>query len=151
MADNTTDLLVFAAPVAVVGSRHGSPFGAGAFAAAVVAAGGSVVTGCAAGVDQEAAAAAAPKVRVFRAEAPAPWALAKRTGQVINAARAVAIFPPASGDLGPGSALALRLALGRNLPVFVAGPVRPAPQFDPAHLGGVSGWLFLPPMPTLFW
>ena len=105
--------------VAVVGSRHGSPYRPDSFAAAVVAAGGSVVTGCARGVDH---------------------------------AAATAVFPP-SGPLGPGSALALRLAQSRRVPVFFAGPAAPAAPgpWSPATVAGVSGWLWSPPtMPGLF-
>ena len=63
--------------VAVVGSRHGSPYPVGQFAAAVVQAGGSVVTGCARGVDQVAArtAAAAAGVHPARLLPPAYLAL----------------------------------------------------------------------------
>lgn len=147
-----SDFPLNADPVAVVGSRYGSPFGPGAFALAVVRAGGQVVTGCAAGVDSAAAAAVAGHVRVIRAESPAAWALAKRTGQVVAAAAAVAVFPPASGVPGKGSALALRLALARGVPVFVAGPVSPAGAgWSAATVGGCAGWLHVAPpaMPRL--
>lgn len=141
------------ASVAVVGSRYGSPYWPARLAAAVVLAGGSVVTGCAAGVDHAAATAAAGAGRaavVFRTAGPLPYQLAARTVQVIHHAAAVAVFPPAGGQLGRGSALALRTAQARRLPVFVAGPVQPAPQFTPATVAGVAGWLWLPPMPSLF-
>nr|UVZ00223.1 Hypothetical protein [synthetic construct] len=148
--------------VAIVGSRHGSPYRPDSFAAAVVAAGGSVVTGCARGVDHAAATAAAAamqrvhahpaSLRVFRAAGHTPADLAARTRQVIHAAAAVAVFPP-SGPLGPGSALALRLAQSRRVPVFFAGPTAPAAPgpWSPATVAGVSGWLWSPPtMPGLF-
>ena len=157
------------APVAIVGSRHGSPYGVAAFAAAVIAAGGHVLTGCASGVDRAAArAAAAAGARVTRVPALGGWparpvasrvvvaadqspaALATRTRCVVSAAAAVAVFPPAGGVLGPGSALALRLALSRGVPVFVAGPVAPARSgWAAATVAGVSGWVFVG-QPSLF-
>ena len=168
--------------VAVVGSRHGSPYPVAQFAAAVVAAGGSLVTGCAAGVDHTAASAAAsaagvqpsrlvppaylalstmPRVLVCRAYDRSAHALAQRTRRVVEFAQAVAVFPPA-GQLGPGSSLALSLALRRawsGVAVFYAGPVPPpAVQYQPpgtwhsAAVAGVAGWLWspLPDMPPLF-
>lgn len=160
-----------AAPVAVVGSRHGSPYGVAQFAAAVVQAGGHVLTGCASGVDRAAAcAAAAAGARVTRVPALGAWptrapasrvvvaadhtppALATRTRLVVQHAAAVAVFPPAggAGALGPGSLLALRLAVRRGVPVFVAGPVAPAGVgWSAAAVAGVAGWLRLP-APTLF-
>lgn len=161
-----------AAPVAVVGSRHGSPFGVPQFAAAVIQSGGHVLTGCASGVDRAAAcAAAAAGARVTRVPALSGWAsrpvasrvvvaadqspaaLATRTRLVVSAAAAVAVFPPAAGAgaLGPGSLLALRVGLRRGVPVFVAGPVAPAlgAGWAAATVAGVPGWLHLPP-PTLF-
>lgn len=162
-----------AAPVAVVGSRHGSPFGVPQFAAAVVAAGGHVLTGCARGVDRAAACAAAAagapvtrvpalaaatwgqrpaRSRVVVAAGQYPSDLATRTRVVVQHAAAVAVFPPAGGAglLGPGSLLALRLALSRGVPVFVAGPVAPVgPGWAAATVAGVAGWLWLP-APTLF-
>lgn len=168
--------------VAVVGSRHGSPYPVAQFARAIVAAGGSVVTGCAAGVDRTAAAAAAaaagvpavrvlppqlaalsalPRVLVVRAHARHAQALATRTRRVIDLAAAVAVFPPAGGQLGPGSSLALSLALRRvwsGVAVFVAGPTAPAPvlyqppgTWQPAAVAGVPGWLWspAPPPPTM--
>lgn len=130
--------------VAVVGSRLGSPFGVAPFACAVAAAGGFVVTGCARGVDAQVAAALAGVVSVpaaaplpasghlrVLAASRAPVHLAQRTRRVISAACAVAIFPPSGQPLGPGSALALRLAVSAGLPVFFAGPVLP---------GLFSGW-----------
>ena len=158
-----------AAPVAIVGSRHGSPYGVAQFATAVIRAGGHVLTGCAAGVDRCAAsAAAAAGARVTRVPALGAWpsrpvasrvvvaadqspaALATRTRCVITAAAAVAVFPPAGGALGPGSALALRLALSRGVPVFVAGPLAPARSgWAAATVAGVAGWLHLP-APALF-
>lgn len=157
-----------AAAVAVVGSRHGSPYPVAQFAAAVVQAGGQVVTGCARGVDTAAASAAARAGRpatIYRAASFTPQALATRTRHVITAAAAVAVFPPAGGQLGPGSSLALSLALRRvwaGVAVFVAGPIAPAPvlyqppgQWVPAAVAGVPGWLWSPApappaMPSLF-
>lgn len=162
--------------VAVVGSRHGSPYGVAQLAAAVVAAGGSVVTGCAGGVDQAAAAGAGagvlplrllppaylalsamPRVLVCRAAGRTPQALATRTRYVVQFAAAVAVFPPTPGAvaLGAGSLLALRAAQARRLPVFVAGPAAPAlgSGWSLVRVAGVSGWLWLPPacgMPDLF-
>ena len=168
--------------VAVVGSRHGSPYPVGQFAAAVVQAGGSVVTGCARGVDQVAARTAAaaagvhparllppaylalnhlPRVLVCRAYDRSARALAQRTRRVVEFAQAVAVFPPA-GQPGPGSTLALSLALRRacsGVAVFYAGPVpppavpyQPPGTWQPAAVAGVAGWLWspLPDMPPLF-
>lgn len=159
--------------VAVVGSRHGSPYSPAQLAAAVVGAGASLVTGCASGVDHTAASAAAaaagvaplrllppqylalstmPRVLVCRAGGRTAADLATRTRHVVSFASAVIICPPAGGQLGPGSALALRTAQARALPVFCAGPVPPAPGFQPAAVAGVPGWSWLPPspMPSLF-
>jgi hypothetical protein len=141
------------AAVAVVGSRHGSPFGVAQFAAAVIQSGGSVITGCAPGVDSAAVAAAAAAGRpasVFRSASFAPRDLATRTRLVIHAAAAVAVFPPASGELGPGSALALRLALARRVPVFVAGAVAPAVGWQPVTVAGVRGWASVSAVQSLF-
>lgn len=141
--------------IAIVGSRHGSPFGVSQFARAVATAGGQVVTGCARGVDSAAAAAAAAAGRpatIYRAASQSPAALATRTRLVVSAAAAVAVFPPAGGAaaLGPGSALALRLALRRGVPVFVAGPSAPAGAgWSAATVAGVSGWVFVG-QPSLF-
>lgn len=142
-------------PVAVVGSRHGSPYHPERFARAVIRSGGVVVTGCAAGVDLAARTAAAAEMQaahanpaalhVEYAESGEPWALARRTGRVVAAAAAVAVFPLAGGAFGPGSALALRLALGRGVPVFVAGPLAPAGTgWQSVTLQAVAGWLHLP-------
>ena len=84
-----------------------------------------------------------------------PVQLATRTLCVILAAAAVAValFPAENQAPGPGSRLALRLALGAGLPVFVAGSVVPGPasRWSPALVGGVSGWA-CPPVrqPSLF-
>lgn len=151
----TAPAFPLAAAVAVVGSRHGSPYPVAQFAAAVVQAGGQVVTGCARGVDSAAAAAAARAGRpatIHLAASQLPRDLAARTRQVIHAAAAVAIFPPA-GTLGPGSALALRTAQARRVPVFFAGPAAPAAAgWSPAVVGGVPGWCWspAPAMPSLF-
>jgi hypothetical protein len=148
---------------AVVGSRHGSPYGVAQFAAAVIGSGGHVITGCASGVDMAAASAAATAGAVVtRVPALGAWGgrfaasrvvvaagrtstdLATRTRLVVQSSAAVAVFPPAggTGNLGPGSVLALRLALGRRLPMFYAGPhAPPAAGFHPAIVGGVSGWV----------
>ncbi len=144
------------ARVAVVGSRHGSPFPVARFARAVVAAGGSVVSGCASGVDAAALSAVSGVVSVAAGSAlPAsgsvrlvaasrqPAALGQRTSCVVAAACAVAVFPPASGEFGPGSLLALRLALRAGLPVFAAGRAAPplGSGWVAATVAGVSGWL----------
>lgn len=155
--------------VAVVGSRHGSPYRPGQLAGYVVRAGGQVVTGCARGVDSAAAAAAGAAMQQVHASSSAlhvihaasrqPRDLATRTRQVVAAAVAVAVFPPAGGAaaLGPGSLLALGLAQRSRLPVFVAGPTAPTTGsgWQPGTVAGVAGWLWFPapapaPMPSLF-
>ncbi|WP_295814401.1 hypothetical protein [uncultured Deinococcus sp.] len=138
--------------VAIVGSRHGSPYGVAAFAQFVICGGGQVITGCAPGVDHAAAAAAGAamqaahahpaSLQIVRAQGGQAWALARRTHDVVRRAVCVAIFPPAGGVLGPGSALALRLAQARGLAVFVAGPHAPAPDWQAFKVGSVSGWLW---------
>lgn len=153
---NPAPAFPLAGAVALVGSRHGSPYSVPQFAAAVVAAGGRVVTGCARGVDHTArttAAQAGKPATVYQAAGPQAYQLARRTVQVVHAAAAVAVFPPAPGALalGPGSRLALRTAQARALPVFVAGPTAPAgPGWSLVRVAGVAGWLWLPPMPALF-
>ena len=164
------------AAVAVVGSRHGSPYGVAQFVTALVTVGGTVRTGCAAGVDTAALTAVAPAggtfatVRVPATHAPAgghvqvmaqarsPQGLAIRTRLVVAHAQALAVFPPAGGAaaLGPGSLVALREALRRALPVFVAGPTPPSigDCWQPYTVVGVPGWYRPTPrpntMPALF-
>ena len=164
---------VFLAPVAcaVVGSRHGSPYGVAQFTAALVAAGGTVRTGCAAGVDTAALVAVAQAggtfatVRAPATHAPAgghvqvmaqtgsPQALAIRTRLVVTHAQALAVFPPSGGALalGPGSLLALREGLRRALPMFVAGPTPPSigDCWQPYTVAGVAGWYRPTPRPVM--
>jgi len=141
-------------PVAVVGSRHGSPWPVAPVVRAILAAGGVVRTGCAPGVDA-AARAAAPGAVVVSASAPQfaglprPVALAARTRAVVAGALALVVFPPASGVLGPGSALAVSCALERFIPVWVAGSW-PGAGWQACTLAGVPGWLLTPAQPALF-
>ena len=148
------------ARVAVVGSRQGSPFGVAQFVGGILAAGGVVATGCAAGVDTAALTAVAQAGQPFTtvragvpvpaghvqvlAQAGSPQALAIRTRFVVSSALACAVFPPVGGTaaLGPGSVLALRVALSLGLPIFYAGPTAPpAAGFRRATVAGVAGWL----------
>lgn len=138
--------------VAVVGSRHGSPFAVAPVIGAILAAGGSVRTGCALGVDSLAAALAGSGCVVLRASSfPAfsmAASLALRTRAVVCGACAVCVFPSASG-IGSGSALAISTALEHGLSVFVAG-VRPSgAAWQPCSVAGVAGWCVIAP-PYLF-
>lgn len=138
--------------VAVVGSRHGSPYPVAPVVSAILAAGGSVRTGCALGVDSLAARFSGSSCVVLRASAflasSVRASLALRTRAVVCGASAVCVFPSASG-IGSGSALAIQTALSANLPVFVAG-IRPiGAAWQPLTLAGVSGW-FVPAPPSLF-
>jgi hypothetical protein len=128
--------------VAVVGSRHGSPYPVAPVVAAILASGGSVRTGCARGVDSLAA-SLAPGCVVLRASAfPASnfaGSLALRTRAVVRGASAVCVFPSAGG-IGSGSALAISTALSCGLPVFVAGVCPSAGTWQPCTVAGVAGW-----------
>lgn len=143
-------------PVAVVGSRHGSPFGVSTVCYSLVGSGCSLVTGCAAGVDRTVR-ASVPSARVISAMSfvrrglPVTVALAARTRAVVQQSKAVCIFPPASGNLGTGSSLALQTALVMGLPVWVAGPVAPTRLgWQPLTIAGVSGWFFSAGLNSLF-
>jgi hypothetical protein len=68
--------------------------------------------------------------------------LAARTRAVVSGAQALALFPPASGVLGPGSSLALECALHASLPVWVAGHRAPSSAWSALSLAGVPGWFF---------
>jgi hypothetical protein len=137
--------------VAVVGSRHGSPYPVAPVVATILASGGSVRTGCAHGVDSLAA-SLAPGCVVLRASAfPASnfaGSLALRTRAVVRGASAVCVFPSASG-IGSGSALAIRHALAAGLPVFVAGVCPSAGTWQPCTVVGVAGWCAVS-QPVLF-
>lgn len=138
--------------VAFCGSRHGSPVPVSPVVVAVLSAGGSVRVGCAPGVDA-AVRSCCPSAVVLRASSlpgPARARLAARTRAVVAGASALVVFPPAGGVLGPGSSLALREGLRRNLPVWCAGP-RPSvsASWSPLRLAGVPGFVCLP-APSLF-
>ena len=139
--------------VAVVGSRHGSPYPVQPVITAILASGGRVRTGCARGVDSIAAQLVTPHMlTVLQASSfPASSAaasLALRTRAVVRGASAVCVFPSASG-IGSGSALAISAALEQGLSVFVAG-VRPVgAAWQPCSVAGVAGWCVLAP-PSLF-
>jgi hypothetical protein len=142
------------ARVAVAGSRHGSPWSPVPLALEILAAGGQLVTGCAPGVDQSVRLAAAGAAVVLRArelypDLPVPAALARRTCAVVRMADQLAVFPAAEG-LGPGSALALSVALELHRPVWVAGPRPTGSGWQPLTLAGVPGWLCAPSQPALF-
>jgi hypothetical protein len=142
--------------VAVAGSRHGSPWPAAPVVALVLASGGVVRVGDQRGVDAVVRLASPSAVVVEASSFPGPpkAKLAQRTRAVVLGgpgvgprASCLLVFPPVGGApaLGPGSALALRLALEAALPVWVAGEPRPSgPGWVPLALAGVPGWA-LPP------
>ncbi len=141
--------------VAFAGSRHGSPWPVSPVVAAVRAAGGSVRVGCARGVDQAVRSAAGASVVVVSASAwshlPPRAALAVRTRAVVAGGSSLCVFPPASGILGPGSALALSVALEHGLCVWVAGTVSPRGcGWVPLAVAGVPGFAILPVQAVLF-
>jgi hypothetical protein len=116
-------------PVAFAGSWHGSPFPVAPVVRAVLSSGGSVRVGCAAGVDAivRSCCPSAIVVRASSFSGPPRVRLAARTSAVVSGASALCVFPPVGGSLGPGSCLAVREALRRDLPVWCAGP-RPSLQ-----------------------
>lgn len=131
--------------VAFAGSRHGSPWAAGPVVRAVLSAGGSVQVGCARGVDSVVR-EAAPCAVVVAANAFAVQ-LVQRTRAVVLGAQALAVFPPASGLLGPGSSLAVRIAVAALLLVWVAGLVVPSGfgvTWVACVVAGVPGFLYAP-------
>ena len=151
-----SEIITLSGWVAVAGSRRGSPWSPAPVLALVRAAGGRVRVGDAAGVDA-AVRALCPDARVLSARAfpgPPRAALARRTRAVVLGpppADLLLVFPPAGGApaLGPGSSLALRLALEAGLPAWVAGEPRPpGALWRPLALAGVPGWVH-PPRPRL--
>ncbi|BDG30282.1 hypothetical protein TthSNM76_24920 (plasmid) [Thermus thermophilus] len=149
--------------VAVAGSRYGSPWPVSPVVRLVVASGGVVRVGDQRGVDAavRAACPSAVVVRADRFSGPPAARLHRRTRAVVLGhpalglppASALLVFPPAGGApaLGPGSSLALRLALEARLPVWVAGEPRPqGPGWVPLALAGVPGWALLPIQGGLF-
>ena len=144
----------FAVPsVAVVGSRHGTLYAVAPVLAALVAAGVTVRTGCARGVDALARAGVShDQLCVFSVQdfagADLAQRLAVRTVAVVTGASAVVVFPGVGG-IGRGSALAIATALRLGLPVWVAGIAPSAHGWQPLTLAGVVGWVCVPP-PSLF-
>ncbi|RTH26025.1 hypothetical protein CSW38_06765 [Thermus scotoductus] len=149
--------------VAVAGSRHGSPWPVSPVVQLVVASGGVVRVGDQRGVDAAVRAACPSAVVVRAGQFPGPPAarLHQRTRAVVLGhprlglppASVLVVFPPVGGApaLGPGSSLALRLAVGAGLPVWVAGDPRPAgPGWAPLSLAGVPGWVLYPVQSQLF-
>lgn len=138
--------------VAFAGSRSGSPFRVSPVVSAVLSAGGAVRVGCAPGVDASVR-VACPSAVVLRASSfsgPPRARLAARTRMVVAGASALCVFPPSSGTLGPGSSLAVREALRRDLPVWCAGlPPSVLASWAPLRLAGVPGFVCLP-APSLF-
>ncbi len=138
--------------VAFCGSRHGSPFPVSPVVAAMLSAGGSVRVVCASGVDA-AVRFCCPSAVVLRASSfsgPLRARLAARTRTVVAGASALCVFPPAGGSLGPGSSLAAREALWRNLPVWCAGSRPSVSAFrSPLRLAGVFGFVCFP-VPLFF-
>ncbi|WP_460388829.1 hypothetical protein [Thermus thalpophilus] len=127
----------------------------------VVAAGGTVRVGDQRGVDAavRAACPSAVVVRVSQFAGPPAARLHQRTRAVVLGhpglglppASALVVFPPVGGALGPGSSLALRLAMGAGLPVWVAGDPRPSgPGWAPLSLSGVPGWVLYPVQSRIF-
>ncbi len=111
--------------------------------------------GCARGVDQAVRACAGSAAVVVSASAwshlPPRAALAVRTRAVVLGASALVVFPSASGVLGPGSALALSVALELALPVWVAGSVSPAGSgWASCVVAGVAGFVRSTVQPVLF-
>ena len=144
--------------VAFAGSRFGSPWSVAPVVAAVLAAGGVVRVGCARGVDSAVRSAAADgspgSLAVVSASSfgSGRRALAARTRSVVSGpgVRVLCLFPPASGVLGPGSSLALSVALERGLPVWSAGPRPVGAGWQPCALAGVPGWLCSASQGSLF-
>ena len=148
-------MLPLSGVVACAGSRHGSPFPVAPVVAAVLEAGGSIRVGCARGVDA-AVRALAPNAVTLEAKnfpgvatildptaaprGPGSHQLAARTRAVVSGAQALALFPPGSGVLGPGSTLALECALKASIPVWVAGHRAPSSAWSVLDLAGVPGW-----------
>ena len=135
-------MLPISGVVAFAGSRHGSPFPVAPVVSAVLAAGGVVRVGCARGVDAAVRAVAPSAVTLEAKNFPGVAAnqLAARTRVVVSGAQALALFPPGSGVLGPGSTLALECALKASIPVWVAGHCAPSPAWSVLDLVGVPGW-----------
>jgi hypothetical protein len=130
--------------------------------ALVLASGGVVRVGDQRGVDA-AVLRACPGALVVRASqfpGPPKAQLAQRTRAVVLGgpgvgprASCLLVFPPEGGApaLGPGSSLALRLALEARLPAWVAGEPRPqGPGWAPLALAGVPGWVLHPVQSSLF-
>lgn len=146
-------------PVGVVafsGSRWGSPFGVAACAAAVVYSGFPVAVGCQRGVDSVVR-SCAPSATVFSVSSPQFSHLpvrarfAARTVACVSSANCLLAFAPESGVLGAGTGLAVRTAVSRGLPVFVASSVCPAGSgWVASSFAGVSGWAFAPAQSSLF-
>jgi len=139
--------------VAFAGSRHGSPWPVAPVVDLVVASGGVVRVGDQRGVDREVqrACPGAVVVRVDQFTGSYRARLVQRTRAVVLGhprlglprADFLVVFPPEGGApaLGPGSSLALSLALEAGIPVWVAGEPRPkGPGWEPLELAGVSGW-----------
>ena len=135
-------MLPLSGVVAFAGSRYGSPFPVLPVVSAVLAAGGVVRVGCARGVDAAVRAVAPNAVTLEAQNFPGVAAvqLAARTRAVVSGAHALALFPPASGVLGPGSTLALECALNASIPVWVAGDRAPSSAWSACILAGVPGW-----------
>jgi hypothetical protein len=135
-------MLPISGVVAFAGSRHGSPFPVAPVVRVVLEAGGSIRVGCAHGVDAAVRAVAPNAVTLEAKNFPGVAAvqLAARTRAVVSGAQALALFPPASGVLGPGSTLALECALNASLPVWVAGHRAPSSAWSVCILAGVPGW-----------
>ena len=134
---------------AFAGSRHGSPWAVGPVVRAVLSSGGFVRVGCARGVDAAVRSVAPHACVLYAAHFSGPVAarLASRTRSVVSGAQVLAVFPPKNVALGPGSALAVSVAVACGLPVWVAGLALPPglpSGFVSCVVAGVPGFSRVP-------
>jgi len=141
----------FSALIAIAGSRYGSPYPVSPVVALIKASGGSIITGCAKGVDL-AVRQADPTAQVLKASSfgYGKYSFAKRTKAVVSQANALILFPPQTNQLGRGSTLALNTALSLNLPIWQAGPQQPAKNWQPYTIAKQTGYLLLPTQTPIF-
>jgi len=141
----------FSALIAIAGSRYGSPYPVSPVVAFIKSSGGSIITGCAKGVDL-AVRQADPTAQVLKASSfgYGKYSFAKRTKAVVSASTALILFPPSSAVLGRGSTLALNTALSLNLPIWQAGPNPPAKNWQAYSIANQQGYLLLPNQTAIF-
>jgi len=137
--------------IAIAGSRYGSPYPVSPVVQAIKASGGSIITGCAKGVDL-AVRQADPTAKVLKASSFGfgKYSFAKRTKAVVSQANALILYPPQTNQLGLGSTLALNTALSLNLPIWQAGPTPPAKHWQPYSIAKQAGYLLLPNQTAIF-